>query len=213
MIELPDFDKSFFYETNFYLSCNSSRVGKFIAHYELFKKTIDVAGAIIECGVFKGASLARFAMLRQLFDRGLSKKIIAFDVFGAFPQTNFDADKELREKFIQAAGEESISVEQMTDVFRHKNCTENIELIKGDICETVPQYLRKNPQLKISLLNLDTDIYEPCVAILQTLWPCINKGGILLLDDYGVFPGETKGVDEYFRDKNVRQGCLCLDKQ
>ena len=70
--------------------------------------------------------------------------------------------------------------------------------------KTVPEYLNKNPHLKISLLNLDTDLYEPAVIILKYLWPRIVKGGVLILDDYGVFPGETKAVDEYFKGKNIK---------
>ncbi|MEC4816734.1 MAG: TylF/MycF/NovP-related O-methyltransferase, partial [Scytonema sp. PMC 1069.18] len=69
--------------------------------------------------------------------------------------------------------------------------------------ETVPKYVDKHPELKISLLNLDTDIYEPAVVILEYLFPLITKGGILILDDYGVFPGETQAVDEYFKKQNV----------
>ena len=62
---------------------------------------------------------------------------------------------------------------------------------------------RSNPELKISLLNLDTDIYEPAVTILEHFYPKITKGGILMLDDYGTHPGETKAVDEYFKNKTV----------
>lgn len=78
-----------------------------------------------------------------------------------------------------------------------------MELIKGDITLTVPDYLKSHPELKISLLNLDTDIYEPAVTILENLYPRLVNGGILIIDDYGVFPGETKAVDEYFQNKNV----------
>lgn len=30
------------------------------------------------------------------------------------------------------------------------------------------------------------------------------KGGVLVLDDYGTIPGETKAVDEYFKDQDVK---------
>ena len=73
-----------------------------------------------------------------------------------------------------------------------------------DINKTVPEYLKSHPKLKISLLNLDTDIYEPAVTILDTLYPRIVKGGILILDDYKVFPGETKAVNEYFKGKKFK---------
>ena len=67
MIKLPDFTKDFDYENNFYLSCDITRISKILAHYELYKKVIDLPGEIVECGIFKGASFARFAMFRELF--------------------------------------------------------------------------------------------------------------------------------------------------
>ena len=66
----------------------------------------------------------------------------------------------------------------------------------------------QNPQLKISLLNLDVDIYEPSVTVLEHLYPRIVEGGILILDDYGTFPGETKAVDDYFATKGVEAKVL-----
>jgi hypothetical protein len=80
---------------------------------------------------------------------------------------------------------------------------QNVELVEGDITKTVPAYLKEHPELTISFLNMDTDVYEPAVTILNHLYPRLVRGGVLLLDDYGVFPGETKAVDEYFRGKNV----------
>jgi Macrocin-O-methyltransferase (TylF) len=204
MIDLPDFSLGFDYENNFYLSCSPTRIGKFLAHYELYKQVIDLPGVIVECGVFKGVSLSRFAMFRELFENTYSKKIIGFDVFGKFPETGFENDQQLRKKFINDAGDESISEDQLLDVLAYKRCEKNIELVKGDIVKTVPEYVQQHPELKISLLNLDTDIYEPAVTILEQLWPRIVRGGLLILDDYGVFPGETKAVDDFFRDMNVR---------
>ena len=203
MISLPDFSLSFSYENNFYLSCGSARIGKLLAHYELYKKVINLPGAIVECGVFKGVSLAKFAMFRELFENTYSRKIIGFDIFGKFPETNFDADQALRSKFIHEAGEESISEGQLLEVLAHKRLEQNVELISGDIVKTVPTYTQKHPELRISLLNLDTDIYEPAVVILERLWPRIVEGGILILDDYGIFPGETKAVDEFFQHHKV----------
>jgi predicted O-methyltransferase YrrM len=107
-------------------------------------------------------------------------------------------------RFVAAAGDQSISIDQMREVLRHKKCDENVELIAGDICETVPRYAQDHPEFRISMINLDTDVYEPAVAILEHLYPRLLPGGILIVDDYGVFPGETRAVDEYFRDKPVR---------
>ena len=203
MIGLPDFNKAFEYENNFYLSCDITRISKILAHYELYKKVRKVPGVMIECGVFKGASFARFAMFRDLFGNPFSKKMIGFDTFGKFPKTKLSTDKGFRQRFIDAAGEQSISKQQMMDVLRHKGIDKFVELVEGDITKTVPAYLDSHPELKISLLNLDTDIYEPAVTALEYLYPRLVRRGVLILDDYGTFSGETKAVDNYFKDKNV----------
>ena len=111
--------------------------------------------------------------------------------------------KVIGDLFLGAAGKRGVSEEQMLQILKHKNCDSNLELVKGDICETLPKYIKENPQLRISLLNLDTDIYEPAVTILETCWDRIETGGILIVDDYGVFPGETKAVNDFFNSQKV----------
>jgi len=204
LFELPDFEKAFEYENNFYLSSDITRISKFLAHYELFKMTKNIPGEIIECGVFKGASFCRFATFREIFGNVFSKKITGFDTFGKFPEANFQDDINALKAQISTDGEYSIEKEQLEKVLEHKGINKNIELIEGDITKTVPQYISSYPELKISLLNLDVDIYEPTVTILENLFPRISKGGVLILDDYSTFPGETKAVDDYFKDKNIK---------
>ena len=203
MIKLPNFEKAFEYENNFYLSCDITRISKILSHYEIYKMIKEVPGEIIECGVFKGASYLRFSMFREIFGNPYSKKIIGFDTFGKFPETSYQEDKKARTQFIDSAGVDSISKEQLLKILEYKKLNRHLELIEGDITETVPAYVKSNPELKISLLNLDTDIYEPAVTILENLYPKITKGGILMLDDYGTHPGETKAVDEFFQNKNI----------
>ncbi|GAB3034860.1 TylF/MycF/NovP-related O-methyltransferase [Bowmanella dokdonensis] len=195
---------AFEHENAFYLSCSPQRISKFICHYELFKQTLDLAGDIVEFGVFKGASLSRFAMMRALFGAANNKKIIGFDVFGNFPETEFEQDKEQRKKFIDSAGEKSISKQDLQLSLSSRGLDSNIELVEGDIVTTLPAWLTGNPQARFSLVNLDTDIYEPAVTILENIWPRLVNGGVLLLDDYAVFPGETQAVDEFFKDKPVK---------
>jgi hypothetical protein len=202
MLDLPDFSKAMSYENDFYMSCDPSRMAKVIAQYELYKMTMDIPGVIMECGIFKGTSLSRFAMFRELLGNTSSKKIIGFDVFGKFPETNYEEDKKVINRlFLDAAGDTGVSKEQMLEILKNKNCENNLELVAGDICETLPKYMKENPQLKISLLNLDTDIYEPAVTILENCWDRIESGGVLIVDDYGVFPGETKAVTEFLESQ------------
>jgi hypothetical protein len=211
MITLPDPKNSYHYENAFYLTSQPARIAKLIAHYELYKLSIGVPGAIIECGVFKGASFIRFASFRHLFETSESRDLVAFDIFGKFPETSFDPDKKKLKEFIAAAGDESISKDQLLDVLQSKECERKVKLIEGDILETVPEFIEKHPELKISLLHIDVDIYDPSKCILEHLFPKLSLGGVLVLDDYSIFPGATKAVDEYFieRSEKVRKLPYC----
>lgn len=204
MIELPDFSKAWEHELGFYLSCDPARLGKLAAHYELFRMTSGLAGALVECGVFKGASLTRFAMWRELFGTAAARPIVGFDTFGAFPGSTFAPDAPHIERFVRDAGDQSIGVSQLREVLARKRIDAFVDLVEGDILETVPRYVKEHPELRIALLNLDTDIYEPSAVVLEHLYPRLVPGGVLILDDYGTFPGETKAVDEYFAGRGVR---------
>lgn len=204
MIKLPNVHRAFEYENNFYLSCDPSRISKIISHYELFKMSLDIPGAIVECGVFKGISLVRFSMFRSLLANSSAKKIIGFDAFGKFPPTHHKDDQKFRTRFIKSSGEEGISDKQLLQVLKNKGTDKNVELIKGNVVQTVPKYVKDHPELKISFLNIDTDVFEPAWTILTHLYHRVSREGIILIDDYGVFPGETKAVDEFFRDKKVK---------
>ena len=166
-------------------------------------KTQKIRGDIVECGVFKGASLIRLAIFRELL-QNQSKKIIGFDTFGKFPEAKFVEDIKKRKKFLEMSGEQSISSNQLLKILKQKKISYNIELIEGDITKSLIKYMIKNPKIKISFLNLDVDLYEPTKIILENLFPRISKGGILVLDDYNVFPGETEAVNEYFKNTNYK---------
>ena len=202
MIKLPRMKDGFEYENNFYFTCKNDRISKLLIQYELFSRTEKIPGEIIECGVFKGISLIRFCIFRDLFQKK-SKKIIGFDTFGEFPSAKFSKDVKLRKKFLEQSGNESISIKQLQHILKQKKISENVELVKGDITKTIPRYLIKHPKMKISLLNLDVDLYEPSKTILENLYPRLSKGGVLILDDYNVFPGETKAVNEFFNGKKI----------
>ncbi len=203
MIKIPNIKDKFEFENNFYLTCNNDRISKLLIQYELFSMTKKIPGEIVECGVFKGTSLIRLATFRELFNKK-RKKIIGFDTFGKFPSADFSRDTKLRKKFVQQSGNQSISVSQLEKILKQKKISKNIELVKGDITKTVPKFLERYPKLEISLLNLDVDLYEPSKIILEYFYPKLTKGGIIILDDYGVFPGETKAVNEFFKNKKIK---------
>ena len=82
MIKLPKQTLQNLYdsETIFNLFMNEERLSKLLIHYEIFNKIKKLNGSIVECGVFKGTSFARFSMFRKMFGKS-KNKLIAFDVF------------------------------------------------------------------------------------------------------------------------------------
>ena len=54
-------------ENTFYLKATPERISKFIAHYEIFNRVKNLRGDIVECGVFRGASLSRFMNFNKIF--------------------------------------------------------------------------------------------------------------------------------------------------
>lgn len=201
MINQFDEKKDFYYENGFYLTSQPYRIGNLIAHYELYKMIINLPGDVLELGVFKGASLIQWATFRELLENEKSRKIVGFDMFGEFPATDIvESDKKFINEWNNAFKDEFVTSEEIYKSLEMKGLA-NIELIKGNILETLPDYLDKNRQMRISLLHIDTDVYEPCKKALELLYDLVVPNGLIVFDDYSVIEGETKAVDEFFSDK------------
>lgn len=190
----------FEYENGFYHKSKKDRINKLIAQYDIFKETLDIEGDIIECGVFKGSSLIRLATFRDFY--GIDKKVIGFDTFGEYPKSEYEEDNEYIDNFTKESGGNSISIKLLKRILEYKAIL-NVELISGDVLHTIPEYIERNEDLSLSFINMDLDTYKPTLVALEHLWPRLNKKGIIVLDNYNVFPGETKAVDEYFEDKDI----------
>jgi len=213
MIKLPKFDTQsmYDYETNFHLTMDEDRLAKFITHFEAFKISRSIPGEIIECGVFKGTSLNRFAMFRKIMGGNHTSRIIAFDIFSnKYPNTRFKEDQEQRRHWIKTAGSSSISIGQLTKIF-NKNSIKNFKFIAGDVLKTVPRFKKKNPGLKIALLNIDIDFVEATLTCLNHFYENVSKGGVILLDNYAgrgtsgkYLHGDTTAIDSFFKEKKVK---------
>ena len=186
------------YENGFYLTSHVTRLAKMLAQYELYKSIVGLPGHIVECGVYKGASFLRFATFREILESPHSRRIIGFDAFGRFPEGMADSnDREFIRSF-SAEGGDGISYDSFIEVLSHKGF-ENCELIEGDICSKVPQYVADHPELKIALLHVDVDVHEPSRVILDHLFHRVVRHGLVILDDYGTVAGETLAVDEFLQ--------------
>jgi hypothetical protein len=194
-------DKQWDYENGFYLTGHPMRLPKILAQYELYKKIIGLPGHVVECGVYKGASFIRLASFRQVLESPYSRKLIGFDAFGKFPEQAEEDDAKFISEF-EGNGGFGISEEEMHKVMDSKGYS-HYELIRGDVTETIPEYIETHPELKIALLHVDVDVYKPTVSILENFYDRVVTGGLIVFDDYGTVAGETKAVDEFFAEKGL----------
>lgn len=183
-------------ENKFYQNTNVSRIAKIIYHYEIYNKIKFLKGNFIECGVFQGVSLIRFASFIKIFEKK-KRKFIAFDAFGKFPATGRKEDLNFAKRHNKNAGL-GIKVDRLESILKTKKIS-NFRLIKGDVTKTVPNFIKKNKNLKIALLHLDLDVYVPTKILLENFFPFVEKNGIILIDDYKHVSGATRAVNEFLR--------------
>lgn len=210
MIEFPEHNKAFFYEDSFLLTCKPTRIAKILSLYEAYKLASPIPGSIVECGVFKGASFCLFAMFRSLLENVWKRKLIAFDTFEEFANATQRDDLAMRSMIATIAGLECISVEQLQLALSLKGggVSENVELIAGDIHNTVPEFAAINSESRIALLSIDVDFEEPTQVILEHLFPLVAPNGVILFDDYGSFPGATRAVDKFLKKTGYQLNTL-----
>lgn len=184
-------------------------LSRFVAHYELFKKIVDVPGVIIDLGVYRGSSFFTWAKLCEIFHpNDVQRKVYGFDTFEGFPSIS-EKDGSGHEAKKIAGGYSSGSgiyeylykAIEVMDIAGKINDVSRLRLIKGDVCQTIPKFIKDlEGGVGIALLNLDLDIYKPTKVALDHFMPFMAPGGIVVLDEYGVaeWPGESKAVAEWF---------------
>jgi hypothetical protein len=169
-----------------------------------------VPGNVIECGVFKGNSLVRFLTYRSLLENNFSREIYGFDIFGKFPNAKNINDKVFVKKWEKESNNGISQKELETNLYNKK--FENFKLIGGNILKTIPKFLRDNTHIKIALLHLDMDIYEPTKYALNKFFKYMSSGGIILLDDYSTIYGATKAVNEFLKKNKFKNLMSNIDR-
>ena len=186
------------------LSQDIDRIRKLLVRYELFKKSLNVPGDIIECGVFKGVGLMYWLKLLKIYAPGEKKRVIGFDTFSKFSSQLKNFEKNSAKKYIKEANFKGIDYKKLLSLTK-KNGFDNCVLVKGEIKNTVKNFLEKNKGLRISLINIDFDTYSGTKAVLENLYNRVSRGGIIILDEYGKSGwGESDAVDEFFKKKKIK---------
>jgi hypothetical protein len=139
----------------------------------------------------------------------IRKVVIGFDTFSGFTKINAeDGPKNPMQDVVPGGyfGGDSVEADlalaqKAMNHDRHLRHKDRIQFVKGDVCETIPRFVAdQGDGLRVALLNLDLDLYEPTRVALEHFVPRMARGGVIVVDEYAVdtFGGETKAVDEYF---------------
>lgn len=185
---------------------------RFLAHYELFKMTLDLPGSIVELGVSRGVSFFTFHKLLEIFcPTDTTKKVYGFDSFEGLQDFHEKdgASEKSHDKDIGgwSAHEVEEEIFELCKLFNTDNilARERSRLIKGRIQETLEPFLADTPGMRINLLHLDVDLYEPTLYTLRQLWDIVVPGGIIVFDEYGIPPwgGETTAFDQFRAERGL----------
>jgi len=186
--------------TNFPVFTSRQTMTRMLVRYELFKMVQDVTGSIFECGVLMGGGLFAFAHYSSIFEPvNAQRRVVGFDTFQGLPNIHEKdkADSYSSKKFENSMAYDSkemlSNAAEIHDSNRFLSHLPKVELVKGNVEDTLPQYFKDNPHALVSLLYIDMDLYEGCKAALRECIPRMPKGAVVAFDEFACerWPGET----------------------
>jgi len=173
----------------------------------MFLSNID--GYFIECGVKYGTSAIILA--KELKCQGY-----LFDTWDRRESiTTNDGDKK---RILKIQNKKLSNAKSDCEKAILKNNVQTFcTLIQGDVCKTLPIFLKNNPQLLFKLIHLDTDLYLSTKIPIFEIWNRLVNKGIIFIHDYGdkKWIGVKKAVDEFRKENKVfffiyPDICACL---
>jgi O-methyltransferase len=168
----------------------------------------EVQGGVVECGVWKGGSMMAVALC--LLKLGIrNRDLFLFDTFEGMPAPQ-EVDVSVvgehaswlyRQKLEIGEAWNQAGISEVRQAIAETGYDmKHVHLIKGRVEETLP----KCAPSSISLLRLDTDLYQSTRHELIHLFPLLTSRGVLIIDDYGYFKGARLAVDEYIRENEMQ---------
>ena len=178
----------------------TNNIYKILRHLSLYSFIEDVIkreikGDFAECGCWNGNSL--FATKFFIDKYNLKKSFHIFDSFeGGLSEFKKQDFKNSSIKSINEA--KKISNQFSSSYEQLLNKTSNLKKIninKG----WIPQVLKTQEERDYCFVHIDVDLYEPTLESHKYFFERLNKGGVIICDDYGYkqFPGAKVAVDEF----------------
>jgi O-methyltransferase len=177
-----------------------------------------VAGAFVECGVWRGGSAA--IMGRVILNHAEDRKLDLFDSFQGLPEPNeIDGVKAAVYSGNKSSGllapigqcqadEQSVRQYLCEDVGLPESM---LRFHVGWFQDTIPQATKEIGP--IAVLRLDGDWYESTQVCLEHLYPLLSPGGIVILDDYYYWEGCAKAADEYRAAHEITSPIIKIDTE
>jgi hypothetical protein len=180
----------------FYESSKSFSLLHVPGFYNLYQsikyiKANRIRGALVECGCFLGGAAIFMGLVSRYL--GWRAEIILFDTFEGPPIGSEDVifGHHKLETPNKLPDYERAVRDNISGVL---GSCDGYTFVRGLVEDTLPTF--KVPQL--ALARLDTDFYSSTKIELHTLYPRLANGGVLTIDDYGMFAGSRRATDEYF---------------
>jgi asparagine synthase (glutamine-hydrolysing) len=165
-----------------------------------------VPGDFLECGVALGGSaivLARHG--------GSDRRFHGYDVFGMIPPPGENDPPEAHERYQTIVGGESSGLggeeyygyrddlyEQVSAAFSEFGVPvdgDRVQLHRGLFEDTL------HPDSPVALAHVDSDWYDPVKTCLERIYPQLEAGGVILLDDYEDYGGCKQATDEFMSSR------------
>ena len=169
---------------------------------ELYHEVKDLAGDIVEFGVFKGAGVGIFLNLKGIYEPNSLMKVIGFDYFNptVLSESLDGMNKKGMDTILNRVDVNELSRESVESRLCNFNRDDYI-LIEGDAVVNSKKYSIEHPGARIKMMYMDLDMGDPTYAILKNLWRRVVKGGIVVFDEYGYHVwDESDGVDKFLND-------------
>lgn len=197
---------------NLGLFLSSKALSRILFFYEIYRKILPTHGQIMEFGVRWGQTLSLLSALRGIFEPfNRHRKIIGFDTFAGFKGMSdkdgalcktVDGSFSVSEDYDKYLGR-LLELQEALNPIPH---LKKFELVRGDATETIPAYLKRQPETLVSLAIFDFDIYKPTKVALEAIKPHLFKGSVLVFDELAddIFPGETVALREVFNVNDLK---------
>jgi O-methyltransferase len=166
----------------------------------------NLEGIMIEAGCALGGSAIVISASKHV-----SRHLFIYDTFGLIPPpSEYDGpDAHQRYKEISEGKSKGIDGDPyygyQKDLIDHVKCNferlgydlkkNNIHLIKGEFAQTLI------PSESVVFAHIDADWYESVKICLERIVPRLVSQGVIVVDDYSIWSGCRKAVDEFFNDK------------